>query len=67
VTIPDNDSIGGGDSVPAIVALFEAERAEVQNILGHALNIDTMDHWAKSAHISFPDHFKTQHGYRERR
>jgi hypothetical protein len=39
MTTPDNDSIGGGDSVPAIVALFEAERAEVQNILGHALSL----------------------------
>ena len=39
MTTPDNDSIGGGDSVPAIAALFEAERAEVQSILGHALSL----------------------------
>ncbi len=39
MTTPDNDSIGGKDSVPAIVALFEAERAEVQSILGHALSL----------------------------
>jgi hypothetical protein len=36
---PDNDSIGGEDSVPAIVALFDAERREVQSILGHALSL----------------------------
>jgi hypothetical protein len=30
------------------------------------INIDKMDEWAKSAHASFPDHFKTQHSYRER-
>jgi len=29
---PNNDSIGGEDSVPAIVALFDAERHEVQSI-----------------------------------
>jgi hypothetical protein len=36
---PNNDSIGGEDSVPAIVALFDAERHEVQSILGHALSL----------------------------
>ncbi|HEX4395101.1 MAG TPA: hypothetical protein VH084_26710 [Mycobacterium sp.] len=36
---PDTDSIGGEDSVPAIVALFDAERREVQSILGHALSL----------------------------
>jgi hypothetical protein len=36
---PNNDSIGGEDSVPAIVALFDAERREVQSILGHALSL----------------------------
>jgi hypothetical protein len=36
---PDNDSVGGEDSVPAIVALFDAERREVQSILGHALSL----------------------------
>jgi hypothetical protein len=35
----DNDSIGGEDSVSAIVALFDAERREVQSILGHALSL----------------------------
>ena len=36
---PNNDSIGDEDSVPAIAALFEAERAEVQSIFGHALSL----------------------------
>jgi hypothetical protein len=36
---PDDDSVGGEDSVPAIVALFDAERREVQSILGHALSL----------------------------
>jgi hypothetical protein len=30
------------------------------------ITIDTMDAWAKSAHVSFPDQFKTQHAFRER-
>ncbi|WIM86210.1 hypothetical protein PT015_14965 [Candidatus Mycobacterium wuenschmannii] len=34
MTTPD-----GEDSVPAIAALFEAERTEVQSILGHALSL----------------------------
>ncbi|ORV11257.1 hypothetical protein [Mycobacterium celatum] len=29
------------------------------------VNIETMDEWAKSAHATFPDQFKTTHGYRE--
>jgi len=36
---PDNEPLGDEDSVPAIAALFEAERAEVQSILGHALQL----------------------------
>ena len=39
MTTPHDDSIGSEDSVPALVALFQAERAEVQNILGHALSL----------------------------
>ena len=39
MTTPHDDSIGNEDSVPALVALFQAERAEVQNILGHALSL----------------------------
>lgn len=35
----NNDSTGGADSVHAITALFEAERTEVQSILGHALSL----------------------------
>ena len=29
------------------------------------INIDKMDEWAKSAHLAFPDQFKTTHGYEE--
>jgi hypothetical protein len=36
---PDNEPLGAEDSVPAIAALFEAERSEVQSILGHALQL----------------------------
>src|ERR1700692_3428216 len=36
---PNNDSIRGAGSVPAVVALFGAERHEVQSILGHALSL----------------------------
>src|ERR1700743_2891957 len=36
---PNNDSTGAEDSVPAIAALFEAERYEVQSILGHVLSL----------------------------
>jgi hypothetical protein len=32
-------SIGSGDSVPALAALYMAERTEVQNILAHALSL----------------------------
>jgi hypothetical protein len=32
-------SIGSGDSVPALAALYSAERTEVQNILQHALSL----------------------------
>jgi len=39
LTTPDDESIGGEDSVPALVALFQAERAEVQSILAHALSL----------------------------
>lgn len=39
MTTPNNESVGGEDSVPAIAALFEAERYEVQSILGHALSL----------------------------
>ncbi|OBK39045.1 hypothetical protein A5658_03190 [Mycobacterium sp. 1245111.1] len=39
MTTPHDDSIGNEDSVPAIVALFQAERTEVQSILGHALSL----------------------------
>ena len=39
MTTPQDDSIGGEDSVPALVALFQAERAEVQSILAHALSL----------------------------
>jgi hypothetical protein len=39
LTTPQDDSIGGEDSVPALVALFQAERAEVQSILAHALSL----------------------------
>jgi hypothetical protein len=35
----DNESHGAEDSVPAIAALFEAERYEVQSILGHSLSL----------------------------
>src|ERR1700744_791021 len=35
----NNDSTGTEDSVPALVAVFEAERYEVQNILGHSLSL----------------------------
>jgi hypothetical protein len=31
-----------------------------------AIDIDTMDAWAKSAHESFPDLIRTRHVYRER-
>ena len=36
---PDKEPLGAEDSVPAIAALFEAERYEVQSILGHALSL----------------------------
>jgi hypothetical protein len=36
---PDDQPLGGEDSVPAIAVLFEAERSEVQSILGHALSL----------------------------
>ena len=36
---PDKEPLGAEDSVPAIAALFEAERCEVQSILGHALQL----------------------------
>jgi hypothetical protein len=39
MTTPDHDPVSGDDSVPAIAALFEAERQEVQNILGHSLSL----------------------------
>jgi hypothetical protein len=39
MTTPGSESVSGEDSVPAIAALFEAERSEVQNILGHALSL----------------------------
>jgi hypothetical protein len=39
LTTPHDDAIGNEDSVPAIVALFQAERTEVQSILGHALSL----------------------------
>ena len=48
--------------VYAIVLLVLA--ASYKSTFG--INIDKMDEWAKSAHASFPDHFKTQHSYRER-
>ena len=39
MTTPRDDSLGNEDSVPAIVALFQAERTEVQNVLAHALSL----------------------------
>lgn len=39
MTIPHDDSVGNEDSVPAIIALFQAERTEVQNVLAHALSL----------------------------
>lgn len=39
MTTPRDDAIGNEDSVPAIVALFQAERTEVQNVLAHALSL----------------------------
>jgi hypothetical protein len=39
-TQDENDgSVDSGDSVPALAALYAAERTEVQNILGHALSL----------------------------
>jgi hypothetical protein len=35
----NDGSAGSGDSVPALAALYSAERTEVQNILGHALQL----------------------------
>jgi hypothetical protein len=40
MTPPGNESVNGDDdSVPAIAALFESERYEVQSILGHSLSL----------------------------
>jgi hypothetical protein len=46
------------------VAIFFLLAASYKSTFG--INIDTMDEWAKSAHSSFPDLFRTRHGYRER-
>ncbi|MDT5320393.1 MAG: hypothetical protein QOD88_2915, partial [Mycobacterium sp.] len=35
----DDGSIHSADSVPALAALYAAERTDVQNILGHALSL----------------------------
>jgi hypothetical protein len=35
----DDGSVDGDDSAVALAALYEAERTEVQNILGHALTL----------------------------
>ncbi len=39
MTTPHDGFIDGEDSVPTIAALFEAERTEVQSILGHSLSL----------------------------
>ena len=39
MTTPHDESTGNEDSVPALVALFQAERTEVQNVLAHALSL----------------------------
>ena len=44
-------------------AVFVLLAASYKSTFG--INIDTMDEWAKSAHISFPALFRTQHSYRE--
>jgi hypothetical protein len=46
------------------VAIFFLLAASYKSTFG--INIDTMDEWAKSAHSSFPDLFRTRHGHRER-
>jgi hypothetical protein len=45
-------------------AVFVLLAASYKSTFG--INIDTMDEWAKSAHMSFPTLFRTQHSYRER-